>query len=190
VRICPDRLPAACSVIYSNEDQQVTSRETTYANEYFRASSTWKHDTRRFGPQNALDSQSDDAWKSAPSEESDPLAYYEVYFHRSVLVREMRVQFQGGFVGMDCMVYKKIQQQPPKIDEKHDETNNNDEEEWEELDELFLDPKDSTDIQTFCSDELTVDPCTALRIEFGKSTDFYGRIVIYSLEVWGLEIPK
>ena len=145
---------------------------------------------RRFGPKNALDSQLDDAWKSAPSEESDPLAYYEVYFHRSVLVREMRVQFQGGFVGMDCMVYKKIQQQPPKIDEKHDETNNNDEEEWEELDELFMDPKDSTDIQTFCSDESTIDPCTALRIEFGKSTDFYGRIVIYSLEVWGLEIPK
>ncbi len=91
---------------------------------------------------------------------------------------------------MDCMVYKKKQRQPPKIDEKHDETNDNDEEEWEELDELFLDPKDSTDIQTFYSDELTIAPCTALRIVFGKSTDFYGRIVIYSLEVWGLEIPK
>ena len=31
---------------------------------------------------------------------------------------------------------------------------------------------------------------TALRIEFGRSTDFYGRIVIYSLEVWGVEAEK
>ncbi len=91
---------------------------------------------------------------------------------------------------MDCMVYTKKQRQPHKIDEKHDLTKNNDEEEWEELNELFLDPIDSTDIQTFYSDELTIDPCTAMRIEFEKSTDFYGRIVIYSLEVWGLEIPK
>jgi len=91
---------------------------------------------------------------------------------------------------MDCIVYRKNQQQPHKMDESHDDMNNNDDEEWEELDELFLDPVDSTDIQTFYSDESTIDPCTALRIEFGKSADFYGRIVMYSLEVWGLEIPK
>ena len=162
----------------------------TYAHFLFRASSTWKYDTRRFGPQNALDSETDDAWNSAPSEESNPLAYYEVYFHRPVLVREMRVQFQGGFVGLDCMVYKKRQKQPHNTDESNDESNYNNGEEWEELDELFLDPIDSTDIQTFYTEEVTIDPCTALRIEFGKSTDFYGRIVVYSLEIWGVETPK
>jgi hypothetical protein len=163
----------------------------TYSHLTFRASSTWKYDTRRFGPQNALDSETDDAWNSASSEESNPLAYFEVNFHRPVLVRELRVQFQGGFVGMDCIVYKKRQQQQPqKTDESDDKSNNNNDEEWEELDELFLDPIDSTDIQTFYSEEVTIDPCTALRIEFGKSTDFYGRIIIYSLEVWGLEMPK
>ena len=92
---------------------------------------------------------------------------------------------------MDCIVQKKRQQQQPqKTDESDDKSNNNNDEEWEELDELFLDPIDSTDIQTFYSEEVTIDPCTALRIEFGKSTDFYGRIIIYSLEVWGLEMPK
>ena len=91
---------------------------------------------------------------------------------------------------MDCMVYKKRQKQPYNTDESNDESNYNDGEEWEELDELFLDPIDSTDIQTFYSEEVTIHPCTALRIEFGKSTDFYGRIVVYSLEVWGVEMPK
>lgn len=166
-----------------------------------RASSTWKHDTRKFGPQNALDSTSDAAWKSAPSEESDPLAYYEIYFNRPIIAHEMRIQFQGGFVGMDCTVYKKTQQ---SIERKGSarvqvrQNNDADEEEWEELEELFVDPIDTTDIQTFPADIELNDAknqqdkysCTALRIEFGRSTDFYGRIVIYSLEVWGVEAEK
>lgn len=151
-----------------------------------RASSTWKHDTRKFGPQNALDSQSDAAWKSAPSED-DPLAYFELYFHRPVIVNEMRLQYQGGFAGMDCIVYKKKRCTAG-------EQNNDDDEEWEEFDELFVDPIDSNEIQTFPierdANETNDESCTALRIEFGKSTDFYGRIVVYSLEVWGVEATK
>ena len=87
-----------------------------------RASSIWKHDNRKFGPQNALDISSDAAWKSAPSEESDPLAYYEIYFNRPVIVQKMNIQFQGGFVGMDCIVHKK----------KHNTnaTTDNNEEDW------------------------------------------------------------
>ena len=113
----------------------------------------------------------------------------------------MRIQFQGGFVGMDCIVYKKTQQNieregSPKVQGR--QTNDNDEKEWEELEELFVDPIDTTDIQTFPADiepndtknEQSEYSCTALRIEFGRSTDFYGRIVIYSLEVWGVEAEK
>ena len=72
---------------------------------------------------------------------------------------------------MDCVVYKKKQQ-------------NNAEEEWGESEELFVDPIDSNDVQTFSAD---ID-AEALRIEFGRSKDFHGRIVIYSLEVWGKEV--
>lgn len=157
-----------------------------------KASSTWKHDTRKFGPQNALNSESDAAWKSAPSEESDPLAYYEVYFNRPVSVHEIRLQCQGGFVGMDCIVYTKQQQ---KIADGSAQQNN-DEVEWEEFEDLFVDPIDSNETQIFPvemdsdENESNHDACTALRIEFGRSTDFYGRIVVYSFEVWGLEAPK
>jgi hypothetical protein len=142
-----------------------------------RASSVWKHDARKFGPLNALDSQTDEAWKSAPSEDNDPLAYYEVHFQQSVCPREIRVQFQGGFVGMDCVVYQKRQK---------DDDNG-----WEEFEELFVDPIDSNEVQTFPvemdADEQNNEAISALRIEFGRSTDFYGRIVVYSLEVWGVE---
>ena len=48
----------------------------------------------RFGPQHALDSGTDAAWKSAPSEGSEP-NYYEVIFGRSVEVRDLRIMFQG-----------------------------------------------------------------------------------------------
>lgn len=144
-----------------------------------RASSTWKHDTRKFGPQHALDSQSDEAWKSAPSEETDPLAYYEIHFGRPVSIHELRIQFQGGFAGMDCIVHRR--------NKEHDE--------WEEFDELYVDPIDSNEVQTFPTEvdddeNETIEPCTALKIDFGRSTDFYGRIVIYSLEVWGKETGK
>ena len=113
----------------------------------------------------------------------------------------MRIQFQGGFVGMDCTVYKKTQQSierkgSARVQDR--QNNDDDEEEWEELEELFVDPIDTTDIQTFPADIELNDAknqhdkysCTALRIEFGRSTDFYGRIVIYSLEVWGVEAGK
>lgn len=159
----------------------------TYHTEHFSASSTWQQDTRKFGPQHALDSQSMDAWKSAPSNESNPLAYYEIYFQRPVTsVREIRLQFQGGFVGMDCTVYKK------KLQSNHSANKSCNGCDWEELEEIFVDPVESNDIQIFQAEVDTVssddfDPCTALRIEFRKSSDFYGRIVIYSLEVWGLE---
>lgn len=141
--------------------------------QFRRASSTWKHDTRKFGPLNALNNNTEDAWKSAQSEESDPLAYFEIDFHRPVQVSELRLQFQGGFVGMDCIVYQ-----------KNDETTD-----WEECEDLFIDPIDSNEVQTFESDadDAMSGKCSSLRIEFGRSTDFYGRIVIYSLEVWGAE---
>ena len=121
---------------------------------------------------NALNNNTDDAWKSAQSEESDPLAFFEIDFNRPVNVNELRIQFQGGFVGMECIVYQR----------NEDATAG-----WEECEDLFIDPIDSNEVQQFDSEADDALKCSALRIEFGRSTDFYGRIVIYSLEVWGRE---
>ena len=76
---------------------------------------------------------------------------------------------------MDCIVFRR----------------STEEDDWEEFDELFMDTKESNEVQTFVvelgPDQTTVKPCDAIRIEFEKSSDFYGRIVIYSLEIWGKE---
>jgi len=89
---------------------------------------------------------------------------------------------------MDCVVFCKESLPAESSGEQDSDV------EWEEFDQLFLEPKDSSDIQIFpvktdlgIDDEINT-PCSALRIEFGRSGDFYGRIVIYSLEVWGVEI--
>jgi len=160
-----------------------------------RASSTWNRDTRRFGPQNALDGTSDSSWNSGPSasasedDESSLFAqYYEIHFHRSVRVHEIRVQFQGGFVGLDCTVYKRRRREDDTDDDIGDD------EKWEEMEELYMDPMDTTDVQSFHPSDDMNSPSnpmvTAIRIEFGKSTDFYGRIVLYNIEVWGMEISE
>ncbi|POM59427.1 hypothetical protein PHPALM_31852 [Phytophthora palmivora] len=75
--------------------------------------------------------------------------------------------FQGGFVGQDVQVHVKkaggVQ--------------------WEHV-EVDVDPQDSNDLQEF--------PCKLQQVEaialtFQRSTDFYGRVVIYRLEVRGGE---
>ena len=76
---------------------------------------------------------------------------------------------------MDCIVYQKTGENG----------------EWEEFDELFMDTIESNEMQIFTVEhgpkKSPVQSCEAIRIEFGKSSDFYGRLVIYSLEVWGSE---
>lgn len=91
---------------------------------------------------------------------------------------------------MDCIAYKKRHHQ-----NNNDSSTNDNNDEWEEFEELFLDPIESNDVQVFSSDVDMLaneesDSCTALRVEFGNSSDFYGRIVIYSLEIWGLELSS
>jgi len=66
---------------------------------------------------------------------------------------------------------------------REDDSNDDigDDKKWEEMEELYIDPMDTTDVQSFYPSDNMISPSnpivTAIRIEFGKSTDFYGRIV-------------
>ena len=59
-------------------------------------------------------------------------------------------------------------------------------EDWLELEEP-IEPEDVNDVQTF---EITDADrtCNMLRLSFEGSSDFYGRVTIYKLEVWGSEV--
>lgn len=88
---------------------------------------------------------------------------------------------------MDCKVYRRKAQR----DSFPNNNQSNVDDEWEEFDELFMETIDSNEVQHFFVEsdphQSSNESCDAIRIEFGKSADFYGRIVIYSLEVWGYE---
>uniref|UniRef100_A0A7S2SH16 SUN domain-containing protein n=1 Tax=Eucampia antarctica TaxID=49252 RepID=A0A7S2SH16_9STRA len=159
------------------------------------ASSVLNRNSKLYGPMNALDLKSgiSNCWNSdavvAPNggsknnnsvdgnDEGTSIDFI-IDFHRTVCVEEIRIQFQGGFVGKDCILYVP--------------NNNNDEKEekWLELEEAIVEPEDTTEVQCF---DLTEESetnrrhCPTLKLKFDDSSDFYGRVTIYKIEVWGTE---
>jgi hypothetical protein len=58
--------------------------------------------------------------------------------------------------------------------------------EWLDLEEL--EPEDNHDMQTFSLVKDESCTGTALKLVFDEFTDFYGRVTIYRIEVWGQEV--
>jgi hypothetical protein len=84
------------------------------------------------------------------------------------LIQELRLQFQAGFVAETVQV--KLQKQPSQ--------------EWVDLVKLEVD--DTLEMQTFPLKN--TETCWALKLLLDDFTDFYGRITIYQVQVWGKEV--
>lgn len=97
--------------------------------------------------------------------------YVHVYFHRVVSVASLDFMFQGGFVGQQVQVHFKQSGENAL---------------WE-MATIDIDPIDSNDLQTFAC---ALPHIQALAFTFQRSTDFYGRVVIYRLQVWGTDSAK
>mmetsp|Transcript_21919 Transcript_21919/g.45267 ORF Transcript_21919/g.45267 Transcript_21919/m.45267 type:complete len:130 (+) Transcript_21919:527-916(+) len=125
---------------------------------------------------NALDSSNETSnWNSdaVPSGSHDPIIY-TVNFGRNVEIQEVRIQFQGGFVAEECTAYTATEPCNGEIA-------------WKELDNVHIEPEDVNEMQTF---EMSGAPssarkCTMLKLSFEASSDFYGRVTVYKLEIWG-----
>jgi len=143
-----------------------------------RASSVLKKNTKLYGPMNALDATNEtscwnsDAVPSGASSSGDESIIFTIHFgpNRMVQIDEVRIQFQGGFVAEECTAC----------------ISKGDDQEWVELEEP-MEPEDVNDMQTFAiaEDDRT---CNMLRLSFEGSSDFYGRVTIYKLEVWGYNL--
>ena len=48
-----------------------------------------------------------------------------------------------------------------------------------------IDWEDDNDVQEYVFEEGLC--CEGIQLRFGGSSDFYGRIIIYNLEIWGTE---
>jgi hypothetical protein len=87
--------------------------------------------------------------------------WFQVDFDSPRTVSEVQLMFQGGFAGKNCRIL--ISGQGP---------------EFKDHAEFY--PEDSNKLQLFPVDPVT---CSSLKIVFGESTDFYGRITVYQLRL-------
>ena len=133
-----------------------------------------QNNTKVYGPAKALDCDNAlTSWNSEGSPNGKKESFFIVDFSgaggRSVTAEELCVQFQAGFAAEEITVFvKKARDEPSK---------------WTRVEEIEAD--DDHELQSF---PLSVaDAITALKIVFDETTDFYGRVIVYQLQVWGKE---
>ncbi|KAJ2715310.1 Nuclear receptor 2C2-associated protein [Coemansia spiralis] len=126
----------------------------------YRVSSVLNRDTKSLGKQFLFDGSSETCWNS---EQGSP-QHILVEFTRPVLLSEIRIQFQGGFAGKATRLVD--------LDLR------------EEI--CTLHPEDDNSLQLLrLPDAAHVVPRRQIKLQFQSSTDFYGRIVVYVLDLWG-----
>lgn len=131
-----------------------------------RASSVLRGNARACGPALMFDGRGDTCWNS---DQSSAGQWVELAFRAPVAVAAVALTFQGGFVGQGGRVLVRLAGGGAPAGG------------WQPLAEL--EPDDTNARQEF---PLPPTPgVAALRVEFDRSTDFYGRVTVYQLEVLG-----
>jgi len=122
---------------------------------------------------NALDvDNSKTCWSSNGSPDGKQESHFTLDFGRDVIPVEVRIQFQAGFIGETLRVFVKQEGDS-----------------WKLLAETEVD--DDHDLQTFSLEvgqEQTRLKTNSLRLVFDDCTDFYGRVTLYQVQIWGFEV--
>jgi len=120
-----------------------------------RVSSTLNRDTKQFGKKFMFDNREETCWNS---DQGSP-QWISLEFTELTSVSGFALQFQGGFAGKECYV----------------ETDGT-------LKILDFYPEDCNKLQYFyLKDRVHI---KKIRIAFNSSTDFYGRITLYKLDLF------
>lgn len=123
-----------------------------------------QRNVKLYGPLHALDTDNvSSCWNSDGSKDSKQ--FFLLDFGRSVYIQKLRIQFQAGFAANSCQVLVKTEHSWDVVAQ------------WE--------PEDSHDLQTLEIEH--ENRVTAMKLAFENLTDFYGRVTIYRMEVWGKE---
>lgn len=120
-----------------------------------KVSSVHNKDTKSYGKQHLIDGDMETCWNSA---ENSPQRI-QIEFPKSVQPNILQIMFQGGFAGKECELICSLNNAETVQDFR---------------------PLDNNELQLFKIDAEEVDKMT---IVFKSSTDFYGRITIYHLDV-------
>lgn len=130
-----------------------------------RVSSVLDRNRKLYGGDHMLSSDVTTCWNSAQGSPQQIL----LQFRRIVNVDHIHIMFQGGFVGQDVQLLVQIEGGAPQ---------------WQQL-QVDIEPEDVNEMQRFAC---PVSNATAMQIIFQRSTDFYGRVIIYRLDATGREV--
>mmetsp|Transcript_3520 Transcript_3520/g.9308 ORF Transcript_3520/g.9308 Transcript_3520/m.9308 type:complete len:168 (-) Transcript_3520:390-893(-) len=146
-----------------------------------KASSVLQNNTKTYGAAKALDCENAlTSWNSEGSRNGKNENFLVVDFtgggkhpDRTVKIEELCLQFQAGFAAEELTVYVRTTEGGIGP--------------WSKAEELEAD--DDHDLQSFPLSPAE-EAATAIKIVFNETTDFYGRVILYQLQVWGKEIEK
>uniref|UniRef100_A0A673JHG8 Nuclear receptor 2C2-associated protein n=1 Tax=Sinocyclocheilus rhinocerous TaxID=307959 RepID=A0A673JHG8_9TELE len=127
-----------------------------------RVSSVLNRDVKQFGKKFMFDSNEETCWNSDQGESQ----WVVLEFPQPVKVFELRIQFQGGFSGKSC----KLEGSAKKEDHKH-------------IVDFY--PEDNNCLQISFHVVFPIQDVPLvqkLKIVFENSADFFGRIIVYTLE--------
>jgi hypothetical protein len=122
-----------------------------------KVSSVLNKDTKQYGKQFLTDHSLETCWNSAQKSPQ----FIHIEFPQTVTTKQVELMFQGGFAGKDCEFW---------IQNSHSD-------ELSKYADFY--PEDNNRKQQF---PLEAEVRT-LRIVFRTSTDFYGRITVYHLDI-------
>lgn len=128
-----------------------------------------------YGPMNALDSDNAlTCWNSEGSTKGKGSSFLIIDFGRVVQPVQVAIQFQAGFIAEDLAVSFmgcNVDDWIPIVEFEAEDDH--------EIQQFSLADGDTTDSRT---------TTRALKLFFDECTDFYGRIIVYKLQIWGREL--
>ncbi|XP_054835738.1 nuclear receptor 2C2-associated protein isoform X2 [Eublepharis macularius] len=124
-----------------------------------RVSSVLNREAKQFGKKHMFDGNEETCWNS----DQGSIQWLTLEFPHTVKVSQVQIQFQGGFASQKCVLLGCSRG-----------------EELSQIAEVY--PEDTNSLQSFFLTETLLDK---LKITFEDSTDFFGRIIIYHLDVLG-----
>ncbi|KAG0361822.1 Nuclear receptor 2C2-associated protein [Gamsiella multidivaricata] len=123
-----------------------------------KVSSVLNRETTLYGKQFLTDNSEETCWNS----ESGTPQFIVVDFGRKVQIESLQIMFQGGFVGKTCQLLAWT-----------------DDSEFVEIMKFY--PEDINPLQIINDRKIT----SRVKIVFESSTDFFGRITVYKLDILG-----
>ncbi|KAM9992942.1 hypothetical protein ACTFIY_010406 [Dictyostelium cf. discoideum] len=132
-----------------------------------RVSSVLNKQTKEYGKENLFDKSEETCWNSHQG--TPQFIVIQFPQENGVTLSSVNIMFQGGFVGKDCEILTM--------------STNSDSKEF--IHSCYFYPKDINTTQQFPIDSIKNTNIKQIKILFPQSTDFFGRITIYQLDILG-----